>query len=399
VRHGPFEVVRDKNPYFQLSPKFPGVAMSTCAKTRRIVWQSLLFLPLGLLLTKSAPADPASLIARIERLPRAQRLPAYDAALADPGLAPADRPAVLKAFARHAQQVSPLYGKAKAAWDERSWAAALEAGLDSARPDVDVAIALAQILVDANERRRAIPVVSAFKSAFPSHHYALAWSEWCNAPGRAEDASRLPTFPLHFCVLTRNPEAQRVATRAQCQKECEILNSTFRALDGAPLVRFELKGYTPFVALRNSSSELLRYGDGTRFDSDSVAKVFNACRDPLVRDPGAINIYVFDSFERQGDADVTSHGKRNSNRPYVFLDWQRLDNRTQNAEAHEMGHAFGLEHVGVPGAGLQDSTNIMTSAGEGFGSGGRRDLGFSPAQIAIIRYHAGRTATRLGLRK
>ncbi len=94
--------------------------------------------------------------------------------------------------------------------------------------------------------------------------------------------------------------------------------------------------------------------------------MFNACDDPR-----AINVYVYDSYaERGGFADVTSHGRRNSNRPYLLLDWERLGHKVQGAEEHEMGHAFGLEHVCAPGAKPKTSTNIMASADCGLGSGG-----------------------------
>jgi hypothetical protein len=53
----------------------------------------------------------------------------------------------------------------------------------------------------------------------------------------------------------------------------------------------------------------------------------------------------------------------------------------------------------VPGATGRTPTNIMTSAGERFGSGGLRDLGFTPAQAAVVMYHAERTHQRLGLKR
>ncbi len=77
----------------------------------------------------------------------------------------------------------------------------------------------------------------------------------------------------------------------------------------------------------------------------------------------------------------------------LLIDWTRPDNRCQNPG----GHAFGLEHVGLPGATMATETNIMTSVGEGFGSGGTRNLGFTEAQAAVILYHAKRTHQRLGL--
>lgn len=344
-------------------------------------------------------ADAAGAIARIERLPRSQRLPAYERALADGPSAASDRIALVQAFARHTHQLSPLYSKSVFPFDQRRWISLLREGFDPRRPDPNVALSLAQLLVDADDPSAAAPVISAFKTASPGNHAAQAWSKWLDGK-RAPVGSQEPllSFPLHFCVLTSNPAAHRVATLQQCRKECEILNDTFRTLAGAPLVRFELKGFSPFDTVKAGGSELLAYGDTATFSSDQVARAFNACADPRVRDPKAINVYIYDSRSaKAGSGDLTSHGKRNSNRPYVFLDWERLNGRIQNAEAHEMGHAFGLEHVGAPGAGATTSTNIMTSAGVGFGSGGLRDLGFTPAQSALIRYHAGRTYARLGL--
>jgi len=88
-----------------------------------------------------------------------------------------------------------------------------------------------------------------------------------------------------------------------------------------------------------------------------------------------------------GFKDATGHGRRNSGRPFVFLDWQRLNHGDQAAEEHEMGHAFGLEHICVPGATRQTPTNIMASADCGKGSGGLRNLGFNEQQTAtILRY-------------
>jgi hypothetical protein len=145
---------------------------------------------------------------------------------------------------------------------------------------------------------------------------------------------------------------------------------------------------------------MLEAGDSTApYSNDGVTKAFNACDVAKIRDRGAINIYIYDSHSaKAGFGDQTSHGIRNSNRPFVLIDWQRLGSSLQNAEPHEMGHAFGLGHVGIPGAAGQTSTNIMASVSEDFGSGGQRDLGFSESQAAVILYHAQRTYARLGLK-
>jgi hypothetical protein len=353
-----------------------------------------------------APGDgkAAAAAADIERLPRAKRLGAYERALADERLTPQDRLELTRGFARHAATVSPVYGKGGFPFDEKKWIATLRRGFDADPRDPHVAHALAQLLIDRGEHQAALPVVKAFAEAHPKNHYALAWLAWCESrQGRASAAQKgrtkaeLPAFGVHFCVLTRNPEAHRAATPAQCRKEVDILNATFRTLDAEPLVRFEFKGFAAYDDVKGSPSELLSFGDRTeKYDTELVAKAFNACKDRKVRDPQAINIYIYDSHSpKGGSADMTSHGKRNSNRPFVLIDWRRLNGAVQNAEAHEMGHCFGLEHVGVPGAGAKTSTNIMASAAEQFGSGGLRDLGFTPAQAAVIAYHAKRTQDRL----
>lgn len=356
-------------------------------------------------LPETAHADAGPVIDAIERLPRARRLIAYPEAINKRGISRADRLALTKAFAVHAACVSPHYLKADELPDLQPWVSILEEGLKNGANDAKIASALAQIYINDRLYSKAAAAVQALKKSQPTSHQTAAWSALCSSAKDGEvfrpGSRQLLTFPLHFCVLTRNPAAHKVATLEQCRKECDILNRTFRAQNGDALVRFRFKSYTSYADARKSTSAMVQYGDSTdTYDSNGVAKVFNACKDRKVRDPKAINVYIYDSYSARAKfGDVTSHGKRNSNRPYVLIDWERLDNKIQNAEAHEMGHAFGLDHVGVPGATGKSPTNIMASAGMKFGSGGLRTHGFTEAQVGLILYHAGRTFRRLGLRR
>jgi hypothetical protein len=354
-------------------------------------------------LARSAHAEAT--ITAIEHLPRTQRLEAYPKAAEAHGLSSAERLALTQSFARHAKDVSPLYQNGGWTANTKAWITLLRKAHQSLPADLDIGLALARLHIDAREYSSALPVVTALKKTHTDHHEVSAFLEACTS---AKDGRPLPideksllTFPLHFCVLTANNSAQRVATAEQCRKESDILNRTFRTLDGRQLARFEFKGYSSYADIKGSSSPLIRFGDSTKpFDTDTVAREFNACKDGRVRDPKTINVYIFDSHNpKAGFADLTSHGKRNSNHPYILLDWERLDNKVQNAEAHEMGHAFGLEHVGVPSAVGKTPSNIMTSASENFGSGGLRNLGFTESQTAVILFHARRTYGRLGLGK
>ena len=79
-----------------------------------------------------------------------------------------------------------------------------------------------------------------------------------------------------------------------------------------------------------------------------------------------------------------------------MLDWERIGHAVQSPEEHEMGHAFGLEHVCEQGASSASHTNIMASAGgDCEGSGGLRDIGFTEQQIAVILRHARKISQNL----
>ena len=340
-------------------------------------------------------------IAAIEKLPRKARVPQLEVFAARPNLSDPDRLSAVIAWAAHAKDLSPQYGMGTYPIDVKRWRTMLEWAYERDAGHRDVTMALLQLLLNEADYKAALPIAQAFVKAAPQDHAAKAWSQWCTEKLASNPGAKPRlTFPVHFCVLTRNPQAAAKATREQCLKETEIFNEQFRTLAKKPLVTFEFKSYSSYADVRDSKCELLALGDSKEpYSSARVVKAFNACNDPKVRDPKAINVYIFDAYsERPGYGDKTSHGTRNSNRPYVLIDWERLGSNIQNAEPHEMGHAFGLDHVGVIGATGKTSTNIMASGAEGFGNGGERDLGFTEAQSALILYHAQRTAGRLGLK-
>ena len=56
------------------------------------------------LLPTRAVADVSAVVDSIERLPRTQRLAAYEAAMVPPGISEADRVVLIRAFSRHAKR-------------------------------------------------------------------------------------------------------------------------------------------------------------------------------------------------------------------------------------------------------------------------------------------------------
>ena len=186
----------------------------------------------------AARADVSGEVARIENLPRSRRLAEYESLADRKALSDADRTAVIKAFAKHAAKVSPVYGKSSHKIDPKRWQLMLEYAHQRDPQNPDVAFALCQLLIDQKKYAEARPVAEAFLKARPEDHFAKAWAGYCRlkTSGGASGAPRLLTFPLHFCVITRNPQAQARATLAQCREEVDIFNRSFVTLDGKPLV-------------------------------------------------------------------------------------------------------------------------------------------------------------------
>ena len=194
-------------------------------------------------------------------------------------------------------------------------------------------------------------------------------------------AGEILVYDLHFCIITANPTAHARATAEQLKKEVEILNQYFRSESRDRLVYFRFKSASGWNEVKHLGCPLVSWGDVQT--ADDYAQLFNECTHPQVRDPNAINFYVYDE-----GGGINSRGRRNSNRPLVLLDWARLNHTTQSPEEHEMGHAFGLLHVCVPGATIQTPTNIMASTENCEGSGGLRTIGFNQEQLAIIFNYA-----------
>ena len=342
------------------------------------------------------------IITQTEARPRGQRPAAYERILVGYPWSGRGRLALTRAFAEHAFRLSRYSGPNRPTFREDVWERLLTQASAIDRGDPAIAQALAKICMDRGDTRKALLVCTGWLGAHPGDHTATAWANWCRSglahrPGQRRPGAPLAQFDVHFCVITSKPQAHRVATEAQCRREITILNRKFRSRHGDMLVRFRFKSFTPYSKARRLGCRFVALGDSTAtYDTDAYARVFNQCRHAPVRDRKAINFYIYDSYSStRGFGDTTSHGKRNGERPYVLIDWQRLNNTEQNPEPHEMGHAFGLGHVGVLSATIATPTNIMASRAEEFGSGGTRVLAFTASQAAIILYRAKLTVARL----
>lgn len=195
-------------------------------------------------------------------------------------------------------------------------------------------------------------------------------------------------FDIHIVVLTKNQEAQAFATLAQLYREVDVLNQNFVTEKREPIVRFRFKSAAFYEDIKSSPCQFIKYGDQSeRFPHDQGIDDFNACNDPQVKDPHAINFYIFNSTWDDNVQWKTSYTGFNWFHPFVLQNWHRLKDRYKASEEHEMGHVFGLLHSLSCGADDKTHTDFMASSDMDFchGTGGDRTLGLGPFQTSIVK--------------
>ncbi len=219
-------------------------------------------------------------------------------------------------------------------------------------------------------------------------------------------------FPVHFCVVTSAYTESDEDIIVQLKKEITILNKYFTAEDPSQpdgrrrIVTFKYKSASLFSDIEAIESDFLNeITSSTNYDrskKNRIQKKFNAETNRLIRDPKAINIYIYDSWSSSSYwSNNDGHARNNSDRPYILLDYERLDHNLMAPEEHEMGHAFGLAHVcsnltnnimrssrRYPANNSYSSADADEYIDECSHGGGTREDGFNSNQCRIILENA-----------
>ena len=186
------------------------------------------------------------------------------------------------------------------------------------------------------------------------------------------------TFPVHVSVLCGRERVVAAATPENIAAQIRMLNEHFHGAAGEQIARFELRSISTYDQIKNSHCQnIIRRANSpvhTAGSSDVYSGSVGICTDPKVFDPGAINMFIIDTWSRdKGWESQTSFGNVHSYQPYIALDWSwvRKDSPWPiPIIVHEMGHAFFLHDEKTKG------DNVM--------EGGAHSEYFRPDQVETI---------------
>jgi hypothetical protein len=201
-----------------------------------------------------------------------------------------------------------------------------------------------------------------------------------------------PTFNVNFVILAPNHRIHDLLSDAHFEQSINRLNASFRDSKGQQIVRFQKSSIQRKVAIQNSSCHLLNLGSQIKKPRRAdVYQAYDDCHDPAIKNPNAINVYIFESSWEADTPWKTSYAFFNWFRqPFIMLNWETYHSGYKVPDVHEMGHILGgLLHLDVCGSTDATPTNVMAGQSDHCeGTGGNRSLGFTDWQLGFVRLFA-----------
>ena len=161
-----------------------------------------------------------------------------------------------------------------------------------------------------------------------------------------------PIIPVTFVFTTNSPEATKFDNYQQMRKEIKILNKYYVDDKNNKIFKFKLHRYIPYEEFSKLHCDLKQQiNQPYPITIETIPASVNTCFPKRTASKEVI-VFIYDAYSTKWKfEDVTS---------------------------------FGLKHVCAPKATKRTPTNIMASAECKLGSGGLRNLGFTPVQLQTI---------------
>jgi len=178
-----------------------------------------------------------------------------------------------------------------------------------------------------------------------------------------------PIIPVTFVFTTNSPEATKFDNYQQMRKEIKILNKYYVDDKNNKIFKFKLHRYIPYEEFSKLHCDLKQQiNQPYPITIETIPASVNTCFPKRTASKEVI-VFIYDAYSTKWKfEDVTSRAFRNNGKPFILLDWNRLNYNIQAA----------------PKATKRTPTNIMASAECKLGSGGLRNLGFTPVQLQTI---------------
>ena len=139
------------------------------------------------------------------------------------------------------------------------------------------------------------------------------------------NTSDTTVIPIHVTILTKNPRARKRSSYSYLNKEIMRLNEEYKKKYPQSSYSFQLESLCPVKKVAKSQSSIASLIDiKSEYEREAWRSMFKACQDFNIVDPEAINIFIYDAYsKKRGFSTRSNRVQRNSNRPYIFLDWER----------------------------------------------------------------------------
>ncbi|MDA4982651.1 metalloprotease, partial [Acinetobacter baumannii] len=145
-----------------------------------------------------------------------------------------------------------------------------------------------------------------------------------------EPGNNRPVVPVTFVFTTNNPSAAQFDNFTQMRKEISILNKYYLDDQGKKIFNFKLNRYIPYKEFSKLHCDLKQQiNQPYPISTETIPASVNTCFPKRTASKEVI-VFIYDAYSTKWKfKDVTSRAFRNNGKPFILLDWNRLNYNIQ----------------------------------------------------------------------